>query len=66
MSIWEITVSNIGVVYRSENGAEAFREFGEWKRLSESDFGRASGESVSLLRDGEIYFDHAGVSDHVE
>lgn len=50
--IWEVTVSNLGNVY-SGNGRDAKRVFATYREQSRADYGRASGESVTLWKDGE-------------
>lgn len=57
---YEVLVGNIGTVWSGSNGAEAMREYGQWKRLSKGTQGRASGEDVTLFKDGEILFEHHG------
>jgi hypothetical protein len=49
---WEVTVGNIGNVY-SGNGTEARRVFAEYRAQSVANCGRASGEDVTLWKDGE-------------
>ena len=49
-----IVVGNVGTVLATANAAEARREFGQWKAMSKAPYGRASGEPVTLLCDGEI------------
>ena len=50
MNEWEVIVGNIGAVYRGTNGAQAMREYGQWKAKSLADEGRAAGEDITLLK----------------
>jgi hypothetical protein len=56
--IWEVIVGNIGTVLTTENGFDAMQTYSAYKKQSESEYGRASGESVVLLRDGDIEWEH--------
>lgn len=53
-SIWEVIVGNIGTVLTTENGFDAKQTYSDYKKQSESEHGRASGESVVLLKNGDI------------
>ncbi len=52
--IYSIIVGNIGYVYRGTNLIEANTAWDEYKRQSQTGYGRAGGEDVSMWRDGEI------------
>jgi len=57
---WEVIVGNIGTVYDdlSEQGARAtFKVYKEMSKLNE---GRAGGENVTLMCDGEIAEEYIG------
>lgn len=54
MHNYEVLVSNLGVVFRTNVKAHAEHEFRSYRKFSKMSHGRASGESVTLLRDGEI------------
>lgn len=56
--VFEIIVGNIGTM--KVNGFEGWRLYGKYKRQSQSDYGRAAGESVTLLKDGEIIAEYIG------
>ena len=60
VTIWEVIVGNIGTVLNTENGFEAKQTYSAYKKQSESDHGRASGESVVLLKNGDIEWEHLG------
>ena len=57
---YEVIVGNIGTVHRGSNRAEAMKHFAEYVGQSESDCGRAAGESVTLWTDGEPSEEFAG------
>jgi hypothetical protein len=56
---YEIVVGNLGRVWSKET-SDTFepvvaRQYNDWIAVSKRPFGRASGESVTLFKDGEIY-----------
>jgi hypothetical protein len=51
--MYEVIVGNIGSVYNGPNRVEANRVFGEYKRQSKINYGRAAGEDVVLMTNGE-------------
>ena len=53
-------VGNLGQVFEGPNEIKAREAFKEYKGQSESDYGRAAGESVTLMRDGEPIQEHIG------
>ena len=55
MSIYDVIVGNIGRTLTTDSAREAKREYLEYVRMSKLDKGRASGEPVTLLRNGEPY-----------
>jgi len=59
----EIIVGNIGTVYLGDSAQEAKDDYYAYKQKSEHEFGRASGESVVWLKDGEIVREHYGTID---
>ena len=56
---YEVLVGNIGNVY-SGNGTEARRVFADYVKQSKSGYGRAAGEDVTIMRDGEPWKEHQG------
>jgi hypothetical protein len=60
MTQYEIIVGNIGTVYTGTNGFEANKTFNQYRSASMSPHGRASGESVTLLKDGEVVREYVG------
>ena len=57
---YEVIVSNIGTVYEGTNGFKAIREYNAYVGISKRSIGRAAGERVTMLRDGEIHKEHIG------
>jgi hypothetical protein len=55
---YEVICGNIGTVYSGNDPVEANRVYGEYVRQSRSGYGRASGEPVTQLVDGEIHLEH--------
>ena len=55
-----VNVGNVGNAWAGTNGAEALRQYGQWKAASIADHGRASGEPVVLLRNGEPWHEFNG------
>lgn len=57
---YEVVVGNVGTVLRTNNPIEARKTYGEYKRVSQQDHGRSSGEDVTILRDGDVMLEHIG------
>lgn len=53
MKSYQVIVSNIGTVYIGAQRAEAYRQFRRYQEAS-GDYGRALGETVTMMVDGEI------------
>lgn len=60
---YQVICGNIGTVYDGNDMIEANRTYGEYKRQSESGYGRAGGESVTLMDGEEIKYEHIGTVD---
>jgi hypothetical protein len=60
MAMYEVIVGNIGLVYTGSNGFTANVVYGTYKRQSKEGRGRAAGEDVTALRDGEIFHEYTG------
>lgn len=60
MKRYEVIVGNIGSVLQTNNPIEARKAYGEYKRLSQANAGRAGGEDVVLLREGDIELEYTG------
>ena len=58
----QVIVGNIGTVYDGPYGVDADRAFHEYREQSRSGYGRAGGESVTLMCNGEILREHYGES----
>ena len=57
---WEVSVSNIGTVHTGTDEAQARETYKEYCESADADYGRASGETVTLWLDGEIEAEHDG------
>lgn len=53
VSNYQVIVGNIGIVHEGINPIEARGVYGDYKRQSQSNYGRAAGETVTILKDGE-------------
>ena len=58
-SVYSVSVGNVGNIACADK-AEAEKTYAEYVEQSNSDSGRASGENVSLMKDGEPIKDHVG------
>jgi hypothetical protein len=58
MANYEVIVGNVGTVYSGVDEQEAVDTYGEYRNISQGDFGRASGEEVTLTADGDPIFQH--------
>jgi len=50
---FEVVVGNVDVVWRGSSHKMGAAEFNEWVENSQRGIGRAAGESVTLLENGE-------------
>ena len=66
MPKYEVIQGNIGTLWRGTNGFEARQAFYGARRASLAPHGRASGESVVLIRDDEIIAEHIGAQENKE
>ena len=57
---YSVIVGNIGTVYDGESFMDAKQAYSEYRKQSRANYGRASGESVTMFENGEIKFEHAG------
>jgi len=53
-SEWEVVVGNIGTVYSGDDEKKAASVYKEYVRKSGEKTGRAAGETVTLMEDGDI------------
>jgi hypothetical protein len=66
MTAYEVICGNIGAVYSGTNGFEANKTFQTYAGQSKSNYGRAAGENVTMLKDGEISKEFIGTLDQNE
>jgi hypothetical protein len=57
---FQLIVGNIGTVCDTSCPRTVVQEYKEYIDLSNREFGRASGEDVTLMVDGEIRHEHIG------
>ena len=55
---YEVIVGNVGSVYSGKDKAEAERVYAEYVEQSNSLLGRAGGEEVTMMVDGELEKEH--------
>ncbi len=55
MNQHEIIVGNIGTVYSGRDRNEAAKRYSIYVSMSQSGYGRAANETVTWMRDGEVY-----------
>lgn len=60
MPTYEVIVGNIGTVLNTHNGFDAYREYQTYCGISKRNEGRAAGEPVTLMKDGEPVREYAG------
>lgn len=59
---WSVVVGNVGTVYHGTSEQAARDDYAEYVHISRRGCGRAAGESVTLLRDGEPVQEYDGVN----
>ena len=60
MSKFKVIVGNIGMATDTDDRAEAERDFHGYVADSKANYGRASGEDVTLMVDGEPELEYTG------
>lgn len=60
MHKYQIIVGNIGTVYDGDSRIEAIQAYSEYRNQSRNNYGRASGENVSMFENGELKWEHNG------
>ena len=60
MNKFQVIVGNIGTVYDGNNYMQAQARYTAYVRASKSPHGRAAGEPVTLMRNGEIRSEYEG------
>ena len=63
MDTFQVVVGNLGTVYCGDNREEAVERYFAYCDQAGLPFGRASGESVTLLSYGEVEWEKAGKND---
>lgn len=58
--MYEVIVSNIGTVYEGGDKKKAYDTFACYENLSKDGYGKAGGESVVMMLDGEWKHEHYG------
>jgi len=61
MNKYQVIVGNIGTVYAGDDLTEAKEYFKEYYEQSKDGYGRAGGESVTLMVDGEPIADNQDI-----
>ena len=61
---YEVIVGNIGCVYQGTDVKEAGNIWQEYADQSANNYGRASGEDVTLMRDGEPLAEYFGTNNN--
>ena len=59
MSNYQVIVGNIGTVHEGNNPATARGVYDEYKQQSQSGYGRAAGEPVTMFKDGEPHVEYS-------
>jgi hypothetical protein len=59
--MYEVLVANIGMVWSGGSRRDAYQMYDNYTRQSGSGYGRAGGETVTLLLDGVIIREFRGV-----
>ena len=57
---YEVIVGNVGTVYDGFSRSAALTKYSTYVKSSRSGGGRAGGEDVTLMRDGDIVKEHSG------
>ena len=65
-AIYEVIVGNVGIVHTGKKSRYAHRKFAWWVKDSKTGLGRSGGESVTLMKDGEIVAEYMGAVDTQE
>ena len=61
--VYTVVVGNVGTICETISERMAWRDYGQYAAMSLASYGRVSGESVTLLRDGEIMAEMVGQYD---
>lgn len=60
MENYTVIVGNVGTVYDGSDILEAQRIYEHYKRMSKRSEGRCADEDVTMMRDGEVTYEHFG------
>ena len=60
MNKFQVVVGNIGTVYDGNNYMQAQARYAAYVKASKSPHGRAAGEPVTLMHNGDIRCEYAG------
>lgn len=60
MHRYEVVVGNIGIVYSGFRIVDALQTYNDYVDASKEDHGRAAGETVTMMFDGEITTEYVG------
>lgn len=60
MKHYQVIVGNIGTIYDGASFIEAKQSYSEYRKQSRVNYGKASGETVTMLCDNEIKWEHIG------
>lgn len=60
MNNYQIIVGNVGTVYTGSNGFKVRKIYGNYKRQSQENYGRAAGENVTVLMNDDVLYEHIG------
>lgn len=63
---FEIIVGNVGTVYTGNNRVEAENEYRECCAMVDQPYGRASGEDVTFMMDGDIHEEYQSKAPQME
>ncbi len=66
MAMYQVIVGNVGLVVDTDNKAEANVAFRQYVNNSKNNIGMASGETVTLMVDGELDLEHFGDNDRTD
>lgn len=55
---YTVIAGNIGTVCETASAREAINAYSEYRMQSDKGYGRAAGEPVTLLRNGELVAEH--------
>lgn len=63
MAQFEVIVGNIGTVYSGNSLKEVLKARSTYIKQSKSNYGKASGESVTVFKNSELWSEFVGLND---